>query len=576
MSVCPSSEESNGFNFPVINKILGTSVKKSTFYTIQDDLLAYLAGSGVVVCKLNKEDGKITSQRFFCVNSNNSSMNSSPGVTSSANAYLNMIRKDGTINSDVSSPTSYEDTFRDSFGYPSDPIITGSSSESHTNTKDSDNLDVSIPVQSPSSSKFKDRVRSINCLSISPDKTVLAIGEIGYHPRIALFSLAPDLLSSPFALIYEHSFGINSISFSSDLKTFASLGLINDGFLNIWKIQSTSISLQASNKCTSVVNKMIWHENYIITLGLRMIKVWKSEKKSGSNNSVTGGSILKGKNVLLGSLINCNFISGDSLSSDEFLIMTESNILLLKLNYEALTLVPLDLPLQNFHSLCIDYDNEQVWFDSTTGLTSIPIGELKETKISSPSKPSSPTKLSLGSIFSQSPTLDGSNDLHKIINFNEKFLIFLSEEYEITLFNKFTRQTKVLIGSLIKNLSGIKASYLNEILVFSNEGVINKVELDSVSYVCKLDLLATEVIGNSLTAVDMKRKLESGNSDSDSDSDSDLVVCGDKFGTVYVSKLVEGNLNPFTKLKPTPQRLTMLYFSRRIRVATSVVYRETE
>ena len=38
-----------------------------------------------------------------------------------------------------------------------------------------------------------------------------------------------------------------------------------------------SVSLAASNRCSSMVHKLVWHENLIITLGLRFIKLWKFE-----------------------------------------------------------------------------------------------------------------------------------------------------------------------------------------------------------------------------------------------------------------------------------------------------------
>ncbi|GMG19719.1 unnamed protein product [Ambrosiozyma monospora] len=51
------------------------------------------------------------------------------------------------------------------------------------------------------------RVRSINCIAISPNKRMLAVGEVGYQPRILLYSLAPDSSCRPIAIIHEHQFG---------------------------------------------------------------------------------------------------------------------------------------------------------------------------------------------------------------------------------------------------------------------------------------------------------------------------------------------------------------------------------
>ncbi|CAH2351636.1 hypothetical protein CLIB1423_04S02542 [[Candida] railenensis] len=532
----------NGSSNLPINKILGSSIKSPSLFTVQDDVVAYTAGSGIVVSKLDKVKGNVISQRFFCVNSKqDAAASANPYAPSSANAYLNMIKKE------IISPSTNEESFKaDSFGYPFETIISGSSSDNHldSNPKVENSGSITFDVNTSSPSKFKDRVRSISCLSISPNKSILAIGEIGYHPRIALFSLAPDSSSSPIALVYEHSFGINSISFAPDSRTFSSLGLLNDGFLNIWRFNTNpsgymeSIQLQASNKCTSVVNKLIWHENYLITLGLRMVKVWKYEERR--NNNSFNNMALKGKNVLLGQLINSNFIEGESLSADEVIIMTDnSQILLLKLQYDNLKLITLDSAsiTKPFHTMCIDYLGEKVWFGCKEGkLETLRISELKEStgKVKAVEQPTN-SKLAtmlnspLNPNHSNSnSSLNGSSDTSnnlvlKVFDYDSDTLLVYTPSQELKLIGKVEQSKKVIVSSLLKNLSGIKNTYSKELLVFSKEGIIKKIDYENhykESIISTLRLPSNELIPNCLTAVDKLNEK--------------VLACGDKHGNIYV------------------------------------------
>lgn len=521
-----------------INEILGSSVRSSAFFTLQDDILAYTAGSGVVVCQLDSTLTKICSQRFFCVNASQYML---PMASSSANAYLNMIRNDR--NGSISGMSSISDSKRDTFGYSHEPIIAGSGSEQ--------NGSGGSPLQDPtkninttsttktSPSKLNDRIRSISCLAISPNKTLLAVGESGYQPRIALFSLASDLTSSPIALVYEHAFGISSITFSPDLQYFCSLGLINDGFLNIWKVSPSSVQLQASNKCTSVINQVLWHENYIITLGLRILKVWKYEQiEESTTKLIHKTGILKGKNVLLGPLMNSNFIQGSSLNADEILIISELNqLLLLKLQYENLKLVLLESPpiLNQFSAMCIDYTNEKIWFGGCENVVeSISMNQLKTTATTSITKSTiSPTKIN--PMFNGSPLnprksiSNTESTISKIIDLDSsKLLIYTSTGQNILIYDKITGQISILVGSLIKNLSGIKQCYLNDIFVFSHDGQINQIEDGRIiTTITNFKLpVSNDLISNSLTCVDYNGV---------------EYALGDKYGNIFVGQLTSEN-----------------------------------
>jgi hypothetical protein len=498
-----------------IKEVIGTSAKTSNQFSIQDDLIAYTASGGVVVCQLDKATGTMESQRFFCANSNSCVSNGS-GV-SSANAYLNMAYNEGD---------NQKDTQRDSFGFyiNNDPLVVTGSGISNIYDLEGSSPTVDGDISSPS--KLKDRVRSINCIAISPNKKYLAIGESGYQPRILLFSLANDLNSKPFALIYEHSFGVNSITFSSDLKHFCSLGLINDGFINIWKVSPTSISLLASNRCTTVINQVLWHEDFVITLGLRFIKVWKFED-SEPDKVIQKPNVLKGKNVLLGSFINLNFVTASILNSDEILITSNSNqLLLLKLNQDLklLDLVPPTYPFQN---LVVDYENQLIWFESTNQtIRSIEIGQLKPSdELFSSKVPAS----KVGGVFGTSPTKELTKMYHitKIYNFDSKRLIYLNDCEEIVLFNKESSDIeRIIVGSLIKNLAGFKNCFLQDLIVFSKQGKIKVVNGASVNLktLISFELPSNGLVSNSLTAIDSNGK---------------NLFLGDKFGNIHIVEVLE-------------------------------------
>ena len=513
-----------------IESILGTSAKTPDNFVIEGNLMAYTASGGVVVCQLDLQKNRIISQRFFCANSNGQSNSNSN--SSSANAYLNMAYAEAS-NQDGSSPS---EVVKDSYGFPlsSEPMIIAGNSinvngDNKNSPKGSDTIDLSSP------SKLKEKVRSINCLSLSPNNRVLAIGETGYQPRILLFSLAPDLNNSPIALIYEHSFGINSITFSPDLKYFCSLGLINDGFLNVWKLGNNSVHLQASNRCSSIINQVIWHENLIITLGLRLIKVWRFHQDVSNENDKTlqKPSVLKGKSVLLGLLINSNFISGNILNSDEMLLIANNNqLLLLKLTYDSLKLICLDTPNFLLNCLLVDYELGKVWIGSDNySIRSLDFSDLNATV--NPTSNQSPmnkinTMFGTTSLSPIKKDLKSNLSILKLSNFNTDNLVYLSDSEEIVIYSKKELKCeKRLVSSLMNDLSGIKDTFLNDLLVFSKSGLIKQVidpqtnEEENLRTIIKFDLPSNELISNSLTAVD---------------SNGEHLILGDKYGNIYITK----------------------------------------
>lgn len=443
-----------------ISHTVGTSARSHNHVSQVDNLLAYSASGGVVVSQLDRVTGAVLTQRFFCANTSSSGSNSFPTTSEE------------------------QESRKDDYGFPitNEPITAGSGLADGSPSKSAFSEIEATTNASPS--KLKDRVRSISCIALSPNKRVLAVGESGYQPRILLFSLASNLTGGPFAQVYEHSFGINSITFMQDLRHFCSLGLVNDGFLNVWRYSSTAVTLLAGNRCSSVINQVIAHENYIITLGLRLVKVWNFSEETIINK------VLKGKNVLLGPLLNLNFTAGAVLNNDELLVTANnSNLLLLKVNYDALKLVPLQFSGANLGTMAIDYDLDTIWFASKDGIDSMKTFELDVTE------------------NAPSDTTDWNSGILKIYDYNDSNLLYLTLSEEIILYDKESAKTTKIVYSLINRLAGIKETFLNELLVFSHDGLIKKIQKPLVDKKLQLTLPNVEVVQNSLTAIDCAKEV---------------------------------------------------------------------
>ena len=222
------------------------------------------------------------------------------------------------------------------------------------------------------STTAKDRVKAATSVALSPNGKWLALGETGYKPRVAIFCLADDASDSPVTIISEHSFGVHALRFSPDSKYLASLGTVNDGFIYIWSIddKTGAAGLHASNKLTTLTNAVAWVGDAVVTAGLRFIKIWRPndeanldirspeipptsnfapKSRADTRSSDYGNSILTprhktlaGKNVLLGDLLECNFVTVVPVSDSEAIICAETGEICLlndKEKAQSLTLI---------------------------------------------------------------------------------------------------------------------------------------------------------------------------------------------------------------------------------------------
>lgn len=488
-----------------IDNIFGTSIRKGDHFDLQGTTLAYVAGGGVVVCKVGSSK-QILQQRFFVANSSLSNRGNSKDQ---ANAYLNMIYD----NKDMEIPVS-----RDSFGYNiyQEPIeikgYTLLGNEEPEQTK-----------QSPS--KLKDKARSINCIAISPNEKLLVVGETGYQPRVLVYSLAPDLLDQPMALIFDHSFGVSKLRFSDESSYLCSLGVINDGIINVWKISFSSITLVATNRLSSPTNQILWCNDYILTIGLRAIKIWSlaSEDINTTSKVLHKPFALKGKNVILGQYLNQNFLASDKVLENVVLILTGSKCLLF-LNLDEGKIIGSKSLEFEAHSLLVDNKGHTIWLSTDNGIKSLKIepGVLKD------------FNTAIGETELESEVIiKHTNDYNlecKILRLNEEIMLRLSKDGSIDRINTSLKKFETIIPSFNREVAGVDV-FQDKCLIFNKYGAVNQINLATgkISNLIKFKLPSIDLFQSSIAAIDFN---------------TDELVIGDKFGFLYFVELdKEGGYN---------------------------------
>ncbi|KAM0688872.1 hypothetical protein Q7P36_010947 [Cladosporium allicinum] len=327
-----------------LRHVIGTTTSSSTAFDClpSSRLFAHTAGACAVLAEVKAtSDGLTAKQRFY---------RARPAPT-------------GTARDGGATPTPGDPRHR-ALGYVREQSVGGSPLASSRDWSDS---------PAGRSTTAKDRVKAATSVALSPNGKWLALGETGYKPRIAIFCLADESSDNPVTIISEHSFGVHALRFSPDSKYLASLGTVNDGFIYIWNIEDKTgaASLHASNKLTTLTNAVAWVGDAVVTAGLRFIKLWRPNEdanpdvrspeltssssflapksRADMRSADYGNSILTpkhktlaGKNVLLGDLLELNFITVVPVSDNEAVICADTGEICLlndKDKAQSLTLI---------------------------------------------------------------------------------------------------------------------------------------------------------------------------------------------------------------------------------------------
>lgn len=292
-----------------LRQVVGSTASSRNALDSAGTRFAYSAGAAAVVATYDPATRRVD-QRFFRAKPTALPLNPSPVVydhtpsqTPDARARGTPLRHAGTSNSPFATPT------RD-WG---DASSGGGKAWS-----------------------ARERVKAAACVSLSPSGRLLAVGEVGYNPRVIIFSTAADgSCDIPLTCLADHAFGVRCVAFSPDGRYLASLGAANDGFLYVWRIneRSGAASLHASNKCTSHVTQIVWMGSRLVTVGTRHVKVWRVEESGTSTpakldeSTSSVGSLdnrtLTGRNCVLGDLLEATYTSAVALESDRAVVCSD-------------------------------------------------------------------------------------------------------------------------------------------------------------------------------------------------------------------------------------------------------------
>ena len=229
------------------------------------------------------------------------------------------------------------------------------------------------------------KTRAITCVSLSSDGKLLAVGEVGYNPRIMIFSTTATDGDVPLACFTEHAFGVRCLAFSHDMRWLCSVGDIQDGFVYLWAInaKSGSARLHSSNKCTNIVHGVTWLGNSFVTIGTRHVKVWRVEPAPATSPSKTkftqerlelsvpsspAPKIISGRNCLLGRLMEATFTCIAAIDDGKAILCTnKGDICILDDEHGTQDLYGIHRVQFDIRSVAIDHSDKLVWLGGKAG-----------------------------------------------------------------------------------------------------------------------------------------------------------------------------------------------------------------
>lgn len=253
----------------------------------------------------------------------------------------------------------------------------------------------------------RERVKSVSCVALSRDGRWLAVGESGYNPRVLLFATSEDASCEvPISVVTDHNYGLRCVAFSPDMRYLATLGDYKDGFLFIWAFNSRTgqLTLHSTNKCTANICDMIFCGTNLFTVGTRCIRMWQindAAKPSPTRKPryrpseilppSPGPAPLPGRNVLLGSMVDCTFTCIVAVDNSNVIIGTDTGCVCLvdmtQSMLELKVLKKLDLAVS---SIAFIVDLKQLLMGTSRGLQREDLEQLCKQQATRGGRPKAP------------------------------------------------------------------------------------------------------------------------------------------------------------------------------------------
>ena len=236
--------------------------------------------------------------------------------------------------------------------------------------------------------------QSAVCLTISPNGHYLAVGESGNSARVLLYSLRANASNARPAAVSDHTFGIKFLKFSPDSQFLMSVGEVHDASICLWSTAMTdgTLSLHSRNKIMTITHQCTWiGPDDFITVGTRNVRVWRADGQAAISpskgrfredskiaTSSPAPRALRGRNILLGDLLNTDFKAVVAISNYHAVVGSDQGDVCLLTNEAGALKMQKVFNLENDTMLCASVDEtKRLWIGCRTGaIWSVSVAQL--------------------------------------------------------------------------------------------------------------------------------------------------------------------------------------------------------